>query len=121
MLSFDKNSKKVAKERPISDFTYESSLDWKFMKKLKSETKVRSWHVKVHLGKFNDKNKPIYEDFNISQIWLPRLGEQLTATRATRSGRPTEVSRESLIFQKPGEDWLLGLEYLLKSLEGHDI
>ena len=121
MLSFDPNKAKTSKERDISEFTYESSLDWKFMKKLKSETKVRGWHVKVHLGKFNEKNKPVYEDFNISQMFIPRLGEKLTACRATRSGRPIDLDVNSLLFKKPGEDWLLGLEYLLKHLEGYDI
>jgi hypothetical protein len=121
MHDFDPNKAKVSVERDISDFEYESSLDWKFMKKLKSETKVRSWHIKVHLGKFNEKNKPVYEDFNISQMFIPRLGEQLTVRYATRSGRPVDLNSTSLICMKPGTDWLLGLEYLLKSLEGYDI
>jgi hypothetical protein len=121
MYKLDSNKGKISKERDISEFTYESTLDWKFMKKLKSETKVRSWHIKVHLGKFNEKDKPIYEDFNISQVFIPKLGEQVSACRATKSGRPIDFNVNSLIFMKPSNDWLLGLEYLLKHLEGYDI
>jgi hypothetical protein len=121
MYNFDPNKEKTSKERDISEFTYESTLDWKFMKKLKSETKVRSWHIKVHLGKFNEKNKPVYEDFNVTQAFFPRMGERVTACRATKSGRPITLNSNSLLFTKPGDDWLLGLEYLLKHLEGYDI
>jgi hypothetical protein len=110
---------KAEREKPLEDFLYESSLDWKFMKPLRSETEVRHWHVKVHLGQFNEKNKPIFEDFNIHQVWLKRMGEQLTAYRATRSGRAVDLAKP--IFKKIGEDYLHGIEYLLRYLEGQDI
>lgn len=110
---------KAERERALEEFIYESSLDWKFMKPLRSETEVRHWHVKVHLGQFNEKNKPIFEDFNIHQVWLKRMGEQLAAYRATRSGRAVDLSQP--LFKKTGEDYLHGIEYLLRYLEGQDI
>jgi len=110
---------KSDRERPLEEFSYTSRLDWKFMKKLKSETEVRHWHIKVHLDKFNEKGKPIFENFNIHQVWYGREGERLSAYRATRSGRAEDIRQP--LFVKEGEDWLHGVEYLLRFLEGEDI
>lgn len=120
-MAYKTIQQKIEDERDISEFTYESSLDWRFMKKLRSETDVRSWHIKVHLGEFNEKNKPVYVDYNLSQVWFSRLGDQLIVRPAKKSGRPIDLSSKNIILQKNGEDWLLGLEYLLKHLEGKDI
>lgn len=108
---------KTDREERISEMEYESSLDWKFMKKLRSETEVRHWHIKVHLGRSNN-GRPLFEDFNVIQTRVSRLGEQLYGYRATRSGKAILSDK---IFDRPGENWLHGIEYLLRSLEGQDI
>lgn len=118
LVAPDKKEKERA-ERSIEEFDYNTSLDWKYMKPLRSETQVRHWHVKVHLGKFNEKNKPVYEDFNVHQVWVARVGEQLSAYEATRSGRAVDLTKP--LFRKYGDDWLHGIEYLLRYLEGQDI
>jgi hypothetical protein len=110
---------KANRERSLEEFSYQTTLDWKFMKKLKSETEVRHWHVKVHNGQFNDKGRPVFEDFNIHQVWYRKEGERLTAYRATKSGRAIDIRQP--LFSKEGEDWLHGVEYLLRVLEGQDI
>lgn len=110
---------KANREKPLEQFSYQSTLDWKFMKKLKSETEVRHWHVKVHIDKYNERGKPIYEDFNIHQVWFRQMGERLTAYRATKSGRAIDIRQP--LFVKEGEDWLHGVEYLLRVLEGQDV
>lgn len=112
---------KAEAEQHWSEMEYESPLDWRFMKKLRSETQVRHWHVKVHLGKFNERNKPVYEDFNILQTWVSRGGERLMAYPATRSGRPTDLAPSNCLFNKIGSNHLHGIEYLLRLLEGQDI
>jgi len=117
----DTVEQKAAKEKPISEMQYESSLDWRYMKKLRSETQVRHWHIKVHCGKFDNKNQPIFEDFNILQTWVPRGGEKLMAYPATRSGRPVDLASKNKIFEKIGTNHLHGIEYLLRTLEGQDI
>ena len=98
---------KVTMERPASDFNYETEMEVRIMKKLKSETKVRAWHVKV-----------AGDDYNISQVCLPRMGEMLYAYKARRSGG-IEVWKP--LFEKPGHDYLMGVEYLVRVLEGQDI
>lgn len=98
---------KIASEKSINDFNYDSPLEWKFMKKLKSETQVRAWHVKV-----------ADVDYNITQVIKPRLGETLSGYKATKSGRILEWKP---LFEKPGINHLIGIEYLLRHLEGQDI
>lgn len=121
MSGFSKHCKEIKRERerPIEDIEYVSTLEWKFMKPLRSETQVRHWHIKVHLGKMNEKGKPVFEDYNIHQVWIAREGERLSAFKATRSGRAINLG--NLLFKKAGEDWLHGIEYLLRYLEGQDI
>ena len=110
---------KQENERPLEEMEYESQLQWKFMKRLRSETRVRHWHIKVHLGKMNEKGKPVFEDYNLHQTFVGKIGERLSAFKATRSGRAADLSKP--LFTKPGEDWLHGIEYLLRTLEGQDI
>ena len=117
----DTLEEKNEKEQNISEMKYQSTLDWRYMKKLRSETNVRHWHIKVHTGKYDNKNAPIFEDFNILQVWIKRMGERLMAYPATRSGRPINLNRENLIFNKKGSNHLHGIEYLLRFLEGQDI
>jgi hypothetical protein len=112
---------KKAKEKNVSEMEYESTLDWRFMKRLRSETSVRHWHVKVHTGEMNSRNQPIYDDYNIIQTWVHRIGERLMAYPASRSGRPVDLKRENMIFEKRGANHLHGIEYLLRHLEGEDI
>ena len=88
------------------------------MKSLSSETEVRQWHIKVDASQYNSR-KPQYTDFCIAQVWIPRVGEMLYGYRANKSGRPTDLM--DYLFERPGEDWLLGLEYLLRCLEGESV
>jgi hypothetical protein len=99
---------KISAERDISEFIYESNLNWKFMKKLKSNTGVRAWHIKVD-----------NTHYRLIQSCLPRLGERLCAYPASRGGSVIEYGKP--LFDKYGLDWLHGLEYLLRYLEGEDI
>lgn len=101
------HEQKVSMEKPASEFSYETELEVRIMKKLKSETRVRAFHVKVAGA-----------DYNITQIHLPRLGETLYAYKATRSGR---IENWKPIFEKAGHDHLMGVEYLVRHLEGQDI
>ena len=116
---------KLNEERDIDEFEYESSLDWRFMKSLRSETQVRNWHIKIATGELNEKEKPIYDNYCIAQSYLGRdmngliPGETLIAYKAKKSGRPEDISK--MLFKKGGEDWLQGLEYLLRFIEGEDI
>lgn len=98
---------KTNMERPASDFNYETELEVRIMKKLKSETKVRAWHVKV-----------AGQDYQVCQVCLPRMGETLYAYKATRSGR---IDVWKPFFEKAGHDYLMGVEYLVRHLEGQDI
>ena len=116
----DTVDEKTAKEKPPEEMEYQSTLDWRFMKKLRSETKVRHWHIKVDLGKKKANGQPQWEDFNIAQVWFHRQGEQLFAYRATRSGRPEDLLKDR-IFMKRGQNYLHAIEYLLRHLEGQDI
>lgn len=115
----DTVEQKKAKEQPISEMHYESNLDWRLMKRLRSETQVRHWHVKVHCGQFDNKNRPIFEDFNVAQTWVKQGGEKLYGFRASRSGRPLDLC--DYLFEKIGANHLHGIEYLLRVLEGQDI
>jgi hypothetical protein len=99
---------KIEKERDISEFQYESTLRWRFMKKLKSDTQVRAWHIKV--GE---------DHYRLIQNRPPRMGEILSAYKATKGGTITDFRNP--VFSKLGVDWLNGLEYLLRTLEGQDI
>jgi len=99
---------KTRAERDISEFTYESTLKWKFMKKIKSDTGVRAWHIKV--GE---------DHYRIIQNRLPRYGERLAAYAASRGGSVRDFSNP--FFEEFGQDWLHGLEYLLRVLEGQDV
>ena len=63
-------AEKINEERDIDEFEYESSLNWKYMKTLRSETKVRSWHVKVATGETNEKGKPIFDNYCVSQVFF---------------------------------------------------
>lgn len=112
---------KAQLERPIEEMTYESRLKWRYMKKMRSETEARHWHVKVEGDKFDENNNPILEDYNILQVRVPRRGERLICYRATKSGRPIELSTKYVVFDKIGIDHLHGIEYLLRVLEGQDI
>ena len=98
---------KVASEKSIGDFNYDSTLEWKYMKKLKSETQVRAWHIKV-----------AGVDYNITQVIKPREGEMIAGYKATKSGRILDWKP---LFEKPGVNHLVGIEYLLRYLEGQDI
>lgn len=98
---------KIASEKPITEFSYKSQLKWKFMKKLKSETQARAWHIKVE-----------GVDYNITQVVKPCFGETITAYKASKSGRIIDWKP---LFEKPGIDYLIGIEYLLRYLEGQDI
>lgn len=106
-LSLTKEEK-IEKERDISEFQYESTLKWRFMKKIKSDTQVRAWHIKV-----GD------DHYRLIQNQPSRMGELLSAYKASRGGSVTDFRNP--IFTKQGDDWLKGLEYLLRTLEGQDI
>ena len=72
----------------------------------------------------NEKGKPVYENFNLAQSFQPvmegiGMGETLRAYKAKRSGFAEDLSKP--LFVKSGEDWLMGLEYLIRQLEGEDI
>jgi hypothetical protein len=99
---------KIDAERNISEFKYKSTLEWKFMKRIKSDTSCRAWHIKV-----GDNH------YRLIQNRVARYGEILSAIPAGRGGSVQDYSHP--VFDKPGEDWLIGLEYLLRSLEGQDI
>lgn len=115
------SKQKATVEQPLSEMKYESNIEWRYMKKLRSETEARHWHVKAHNGKFDGDNQPILEDFNILQVRVPLAGERLYCYRATKSGRPIELTRKNLLFDKLGDNYLHGIEYLLRVLEGQDI
>jgi len=117
----DTLEQKKAAEKSVHEMEYESSLDWRYMKRLRSETAVRHWHIKVATGEFSSRNQPIYADYNILQVWVHLLGERLMAYPASRSGRPVSLDRNIMIFDKPGKNHLHGIEYLLRHLEGQDI
>lgn len=89
------------------DLKYQTSLKWSLVKKLKSETKVKAWHINIE-GK----------DYVVTQSFKPRLGETLSAFKADKRGKITEWRP---LFEKPGQDYLIGIEYLLRFLEGQDI
>ncbi len=107
VFGFTKEEKEE-RERDISEFNYESTLKWRFMKKLKSDTQVRAWHIKVE-----------DEHYRLIQNRVPRMGEMLTAFKASKGGSVSDYSHP--LFSKLGDDWLHGVEYLLRTLEGQDI
>jgi len=110
---------KTNNEQQASEMGYESQFEWRLMKKLRSETQVRHWHVKVNRNNVDNKGREIWEDYNILQTWIAKDGEKLFGYRATRSGRPVNIC--DVYFQKPGSNHLHGIEYLLRMLEGQDI
>ena len=122
MVNFpDTLEMKKQKEQPVSEMKYESQLDWRYMKRLRSETTARHWHIKVDSGKISYRNQPVYDDYNILQVWVPRYGERISAYKATRSGRAEDISKKNQIFEKIGANHLHGIEYLLRHLAGEDI
>jgi outer membrane receptor for ferrienterochelin and colicin len=105
---YESKEQKTEKEKDISEFNYKSSLNWRFMKKLKSNTQVRAWHIKV-----GDKH------YRLIQNRQSCLGEMLTGYNASKGGSVTDYKNP--VFVKSGENWLHGVEYLLRTLEGQDI
>jgi hypothetical protein len=98
---------KAAAEKSPDEMPYETELDWKQMKKLKSETKARAWHVKV-----------AGQNYQVCQVDTPRMGETLFGYKATGSGR---IAEWKPLFEKKGTNHLMGIEYLLRVIEGQDI
>ena len=110
---------KTGNEQAIDNMRYNSTLDWRYMKKLKSETNVRHWHIKIANGAQTESGNIAYDDWNVAQVWIARRGERLYAFPASRSGRPLDVM--NFLFDMPGKNHLQGIEYLLRSIEGQDI
>lgn len=118
-------TQKESEEYSIDEFDYETGLDWRYMKKLRSDTKVRHWHLKVVTTETLEGEKPVYDNFCIAQVFSGMdnnglsMGETLTGYHAKKSGRPEDLSKP--LFVKAGIDWLNGVEYLFRILEGEDV
>lgn len=82
-----------------------SELDYQFKKDIKSNTKVKAWHVKI--GKDN---------YQIQSTPLPRLYTIVLAYKATRTGKIIDSTEHLLCIRT--EDLNEGAEELIAVMKG---